>query len=413
VKSVEAASAEILAAFAPLGEEQLPLLDALGRFTAGAVHAGKDLPPFDNSAMDGYALRARDVAQAGEADVELPVRGESRAGGPLPPALEPRSVMRIFTGAPLPAGADAVQLQEKVVRVEARGSAREHDAHVRFSEAVAPNANVRRRGSDVAAGELVLSAQSELGAGEIALLASLEQRSVRVHRRPRVAIVCTGDELRDLDEPERPGSIVNSNAYALSAQVSAAGAEPVIVPKARDTREDVARALRAALREDVVVLSGGVSVGDYDVVRDGLADAGVELAFWAVRMKPGKPVSFARHGAVPVLGLPGNPVSAWVTFELFVRPGLRRMLGEPRPQRPRIEVLLEGPLKRTPGRTEFARARLVRRDGQLFAQPLARQSSGALSSMVNVDALLEIPAERAELAAGTAINAILIRELRI
>ena len=212
----------------------------------------------------------------------------------------------------------------------------------------------------------------------------------------------------DMAYPEKC-SIVNSNAYALSAQVSAAGGEPVIVEKARDTREDVARALRAALREDVVVLSGGVSVGDYDVVREGLADAGVELAFWAVRMKPGKPVSFARHGAVPVLGLPGNPVSAWVTFELFVRPGLRRMLGDPRPQRPRVQVTLESALRHTPGRTEFARARLVRRGGQLFAQPLARQSSGALSSMVSVDALLEIPAERADLSAGTTLNAVLIQ----
>ncbi len=400
MKSVEEASAEILAVFAPLGDETLPLLSALGRFTAEAVHAGKDLPPFDNSAMDGYALRAADVAQVGERGVELPVRGESRAGGPAPSALESGSAMRIFTGAPLPQGADAVQLQEKVAR---------SGDHVRFSEAVATDANVRRRGSDVAAGELVLPAHCEIGPGEIALLASLEQRSVRVYRRPRVAIVCTGDELRDLDEPERPGSIVNSNAYALSAQVSAAGAEPVIVEKARDTREDVARALRAALRADVVVLSGGVSVGDYDVVRDGLADAGVELAFWAVRMKPGKPLSFARHGAVPVLGLPGNPVSAWVTFELFVRPGLRKMLGDPSPQRPRVEVTLESPLRHTPGRTEFARARLVRRGVQLFAQPLARQSSGALSSMVDVHALLEIPAERADLSAGTSLNAVLIR----
>jgi molybdopterin molybdotransferase len=402
VKSVAEACAEILAAFAPLGEEELGLLAAQGRFLVAPVRAGKDLPPFDNSAMDGYALRAQDVAQAHEGGVELPVRGESRAGGEPPEPLAPGSAMRIFTGAPLPAQADAVQLQEMVERSADRA---------RFREPVAPYANVRRRGSDVSTGELALPAHSEIGAGEIALLASLEQASVRVFRRPRVAIVCTGDELRELGEPDRPGSIVNSNAYALSAQVTATGALPVIVPKARDTREDVARAVRAALLHDVVVLSGGVSVGEYDVVRDGLADAGVSLSFWSVRMKPGKPVSFARHGAIPVLGLPGNPVSAWVTFELFVRPGLRKMLGDPHPERPRVEVVLDSALRRTPGRTEFARTRLSRRGSQLVAQPLSHQSSGALSSMVGVDALLEIPAEAQELPAGAVLNALLLRTL--
>jgi molybdopterin molybdotransferase len=400
VKTVDEACAEVLAAFAPLAEEELPLLAAQGRFLAAPLRADRDLPPFDNSAMDGYALRTEDVVGAEQAPIELPVRGESRAGGEMPGPLEPRSVMRIFTGAPMPAQADAVELQEKVERVADRVSLR---------EALTPFANVRRRGSDVAAGALVLPAHSEIGPGEIALLASLERASVRVFRRPRVAIVCTGDELRELGEAERPGSIVNSNAYALSAQVSAAGAEPVLVPRARDTRQDVARAVRAALSEDVVVLSGGVSVGAYDVVREGLADAGVSLQFWSVRMKPGKPLSFARQGAKPVLGLPGNPVSTWVTFELFVRPGLRKMLGDPCPARPRVEVLLARAMRRTAGRTEFARARLTRRGGQLLAEPLAHQSSGALSSMVNVDALLEIPAEATELAQGMLLNAVLLR----
>jgi molybdopterin molybdotransferase len=401
VKSVEEASSEILSAFDALGSEELPLLAALGRFLTEPVSADRALPPFDNSAMDGYALRAQDVAQArADAPVELSVHGESRAGGELPAALLPGAAMRIFTGAPLPDGADAVELQENVVRSAGL---------VRFATPLAPHANVRTRGSDVAIGELVLPAQSEIGAGEIALLASLEHKTVRVRRKPRVAIVCTGDELRDLHEPARPGSIVNSNAYALAAQILGAGAEPVLVPKARDTRDDVARAVRAALHADVVVLSGGVSVGDYDVVRDGLADAGVSLVFWSVRMKPGKPVSFARHGSVPVLGLPGNPVSAWVTFELFVRPGLRKMLGDPSPLRPRVEVTMASALKRTPGRAEFARARLTRRDGRLMAEPLARQSSGALSSMVNVDALLEIPAECAEIARGAVLTALLLR----
>lgn len=403
MKSVDEAAAEILAAFSPVGTEALPLLSALGRFLAEPVVAGKSLPPFDNSAMDGYAVVAVDLQHASpSASVTLPVRGESRAGGEPPARLERGTTARIFTGAPLPAGADAVELQENVKRDGDR---------VLFTTPVGGYANVRRAGSDVATGECVLAAHSEITPGEIAMLASLEQANALVFKRPRVAIVCTGDELRDIGEPERPGSIVNSNAYALAAQVMAAGGEPWVLPPARDRREDVARALRDALTADVVVLSGGVSVGDYDVVRDGLADAGVTLDFWKVRMKPGKPVSFGRHGSLPVLGLPGNPVSAWVTFELFVRPGLRKMLGDPAPLRPRIAVTLEQTIKRSPGRAEFARVRLTRRGHQTFAKPLVRQSSGALSSMVQVDALLEIPAECAELAPGAVLNALLLREL--
>ncbi|HEX6242108.1 MAG TPA: gephyrin-like molybdotransferase Glp [Polyangiales bacterium] len=403
MKSVEEAYAEVLAAFAPLGSERVPLLSSLGRFSARRVVADKELPPFDNSAMDGYAFAARDLAEtSAAAPLVLPVRGESRAGGERLDPLVPGSAQRIFTGAPLPPGADTVELQENV--------ARDGDK-VRFERAPRPGANVRARGSDVALGAPALEAHCLIGPGEIALLASLEQASVDVFRRPRVAIVCTGDELRDLGAPARPGSIVNSNAYALVAQVREAGADAWLLPPARDRRDEIVEALRAALSADVVVLSGGVSVGEYDLVRDALADVGVELAFYKVRMKPGKPLSFGRNGRVPVLGLPGNPVSAWVTFELFVRPGLRLMLGDPSPSRARLQVRLTRALAHAPGRTEFARAQLRATPAGVLAAPLANQGSGALSSLVGVDALLEIPADRGDLPAGTELRAWLVRAL--
>jgi molybdopterin molybdotransferase len=404
MKSVAEAAAEVLAAFEPLGSERVALLAALGRFSAEAYAARADLPAFDNSAMDGYALRAADTRAAQPAaPLRLPVAGESRAGGEPPPPLATRSVQRIFTGAPLPAGADAVELQENVVR--------EHD-ELLLERALEPYQNVRRRGEDAARGSLLLAAQSELLAGEIALLASQEYASVSVFRRPRVAILCCGDELREIGEPARPGAIVNSNGYALSAQVLLAGAEPWLLPVARDVRAEVACAVRTALAgADVLVLSGGVSVGDYDVTRAGLEDAGLALSFWKVRMKPGKPLSFARHGRIPVLGLPGNPVSAWVTFELFVRPGLRKMLGDPAPERPRLPVRLASGLKRKAGRAEFARARLARDAHGFVAELLPRQGSGSLPSVVGVDALLEIAPECEALERGATLSALLLRPL--
>lgn len=403
MKSLAEASAEILAAFSPVGVERLPLLSTLGRFCAEPCSARSALPPFDNSAMDGYALRAADAAAASDVSpVSLPVIGESRAGGEPPRPLAPGSAMRIFTGAPMPAGADAVELQENVLREGER---------VALQKPLRARDNVRLQGSDVASGALLLDRHAAVTPGEVALLASQEVAALSVFRKPRVAIVCTGDELRDIGEPERPGSIISSNAYGLAAQVLDAGADPWVLPTVRDTREGVARALREALSADVIVLSGGVSVGDYDVVREGLADAGIVLGFWKVGMKPGKPVSFAMHGRVPVLGLPGNPVSTWVTFELFVRPGLRKMLGDPAPHRPELQVRLAQAIRRNPGRTELARARLVRDQQGFVAHLLAKQSSGALSSMVGVDALLEIPADCRQLEAGQLVRALLLRDL--
>jgi len=403
VKTVDEAAREILESFAPLGEERVALLSALGRFTSGEIRARFDSPPFDNSAMDGYAVRAHQLLGASQATpVRMAVRGESRAGGELPEPLAAAAAMRIFTGAPMPAEADAVVLQEDTARA---------GDEVAIHEAARAGANVRTRGSDLRVGELALPAHAPIGAGEIALLASQEFASVTVHRRPRVAILSTGDELRDIGEPARAGSIVNSNGYALAAQVLEAGGEPWLLPPVPDRLDEARRALRQALSADVVVLSGGVSVGEYDVVRDALAAEGLTLDFWKVRMKPGKPLAFARSGKVPVLGLPGNPVSAFVTFELFARPGIRKMLGSASPARPRVRVRLVERLERKPGRMEFARARLLRRGESLEAELLRRQGSGAVTALAGVDALLVLPAEAETLAAGCELEAILLSSL--
>lgn len=400
MKTVDEARAEILSAFLPIGEERVMLLAGLGRFLSQPIAARHDAPPFDNSAMDGYALRASHTLDASDqTPVALPVRGESRAGGPAVEPLAEHAAMRIFTGAPMPDGADAVVLQEDTTRegdiLSVREAAREHD-------------NVRRRGSDLRAGQPMLARGARLMPGELGLLASQDIASVTVYRRPRVAILATGDELRDIGEPTRPGSIVNSNAYGLAAQVLEAGGEPWVLPPCRDVLSEAQAAIVAGLGADVLVICGGVSVGEYDVVRDALVAAGVELAFWKISMKPGKPVAHARAGRVPVLGLPGNPVSAWVTFELFVRPGLRKMLGDPRPERPRVPVTLAQPITRRPGRTEFARARLRAEPSGLVAELLSRQGSGSLPSVAGVDALVILPAERDTLPAGTALEAVLL-----
>jgi molybdopterin molybdotransferase len=403
VKSVAEAEATIVAAFAPVGVEQVPLLNAFGRHLAAAVTARADAPSFDNSAMDGYALHSADLGSASpEAAVLLPLWGESRAGSPPAGELPRGHAMRIFTGAPMPTGADAVEMQENVSQ-GADGA--------RFSRPAEPHQHVRQRGSDIRQGELLLDAGSALGPAELGLLASQDVASVAVYTRPRVAIVATGDELRELGEPTRPGSIVNSNATMLAAQVLEAGAEPWVLPIVPDDRVRVAEAISRALRADVVVLSGGVSVGDYDVVRDALADAGVTLDFWKVNMKPGKPLAFGRRGRTPVLGLPGNPASSFLSFELFVRPGLRVMLGDGAPFRARVPATIVGRVPHRPGRAEFVRVRLARRGDGWEALPLSQQGSGSLRSIAGAQALVELAADQGDLPAGSVVAVRLLAPL--
>ena len=402
MRTIGQALQSILPAFQPRGRARLPLLQARGLHLCEALLARHDAPEFDNSAMDGWAVRAADLAAASpSAPVALPARGESRAGGPSPGPLAVGTAARIFTGAPLPAGADAVVMQEDVER---RGDA------VLFSAPTSTGRHVRARGSDLSAGAPLLPAGARLGPGELALLASQELASVTVWRRPQVAILTTGDELRDPGDDPRPGTVVNSNALALAAAVAEAGGEPRVLPAAPDRREAIAAAVADGLQSDLLLTVGGVSVGEYDLVREALEAAGVRLELWKVAMKPGKPLAFGRAGAVPVLGLPGNPVSALVTFEVFARPGIRRMLGDPAPYRPRVEVALAEDARHAAGRLELCRARLVRQGGRLLARLHALQGSGSLPSLVGVDAYVLLPADRERFAAGERLPALLLGE---
>lgn len=400
MKTVGEALAEMLLAFRPLGPIELPLLQARGLVTAADVVAQHALPGFDNSAMDGYAVRLADVATAG---VTLPVVGESRAGGPWPPPLAPLSAMRIFTGAPMPAGADAVIIQENALR---------DGDHVTFQHAPRACEHVRRQGSDLARGATCIAAGTLLESGEIGMLAAQGYASVVVHRRPRVAIVCTGDELRELGEPLEPGTLYNSNGYALAAAVESVGAEARMLPIARDDAETISNTLNTAFNADVVLCCGGVSVGDYDLVGDALTALSVTPRFHKVAMKPGKPLMFGVRGDTPFVGLPGNPVSTWVGFELFVRPCLRKMLGQAKVHPRAVTVTLGHPHSRSAGRVEFARARFEPHGDTTVAHLSARQGSGSLPSMVAIDSLVILPADVEHFAAGDRLTALVLHESR-
>ncbi|HTE51092.1 MAG TPA: gephyrin-like molybdotransferase Glp [Kofleriaceae bacterium] len=396
--SVAEATRRILDRARFLGTEEVSLAGARGRVLAASVRAERPLPPWDNSAMDGFAVRAADLAAG---PVELPVAGEmvcgSRPGAELPAG----AAFRIMTGAPMPAGADAVVMREEV---DDRG------ASARFAGPVPPGEHVRRAGEDVAAGSLVLGPGTGLGPGEIGMLAALGRAVATVGRRPRVAILCTGDELCPVGGEPAPGQIFSSNEHALAAQVAEAGGEVARAELVPDDRARTSAAVAAALDCDVVVTSGGVSVGDRDHVRQALDAAGVAIDFWKVAMRPGKPVVFgtAATGAL-FFGLPGNPASSLVSFELFVRPALLALQGAVDVARPRTEVVLAGPAHKSPGRAHYLRAVLHRRGERLEAELHAKQGSGMLSSLVGFDALVELAAELGDLPAGARCPALLLR----
>ncbi|MBW2378671.1 MAG: molybdopterin molybdotransferase MoeA [Deltaproteobacteria bacterium] len=399
MRSIAEALASMLPVFSPLGEEEVHLTESSGRYVSRDVTARFDSPPFDNSAMDGYAVRAADVASASpDAPVRLPVGGESRAGGPLPEPLRPGTACRIYTGAPMPAGADAVIMQEDT---DTEGE------EVTIRESSHEGKHVRAQGTDVSSGALLLQTGDRLWPGEIGLLASQNIDRVHVFRRPQVALLSTGDELRELGDDLEPGAIINSNVYVLTEMLRALGVNPVPLPAAPDTLPEVEAALRKALEADVVITMGGVSVGAYDFVHEAFKNVGVEPGFWKVRIKPGKPLAFAQYEGKPVVGLPGNPISAMVTFEVLVAPCLRKMLGDPQPHPQPVVARLRNAYRRRPGRVEIARAVATREGDEIIVALHDRQGSGSLPSFVGVNALVILPSDRAELAAGDRVEAIL------
>lgn len=385
---------EAIAAARRPGAERVGIADVLGRFLARDIVAGRTLPPWDNSAMDGFAVRACDVPGT------LPVTGIIAAGDAPGVELQPGTALRIMTGAPMPRGGDTVAIREDVA---------DHGDRAEFAQPAGVGDNVRPAGEDVALGDVVLRQGARLGPGEIGLLAALGHATVPVGARPRVAIMSTGDELVGVDVTPRPGQIVNSNAYALAAQVRSAGGVPVPCGIAPDDRDTLVTMFGEALEADVLVTSGGVSVGDFDHVKAAFGDAGVEMDFWKVAMKPGKPLAFGIAGSgTPVFGLPGNPVSSMVVFELFVRPALLAMQGAAVVQRPVIEVVLGCSYRKRAGRAHYLRARIVHQGGVIRADPLTKQGSGTLTSMVGVDALVVIDRDATEVAEGARAPAILL-----
>jgi molybdopterin molybdotransferase len=402
---VAEASARILAGIEPLGLERVALPDALGRVLATAVASPVTIPAWDNSAMDGYAVRAADVADASEAKpVSLDVL-ETVAAGAFPSrSVSEGQATRIMTGAPVPEGADSV------VRVEDTDGG---DARVTITSARDIHRNIRRRGEDIQIGRTVLEAGTPIGPAQIGLLASVGAASVDVHRRPRVAFIATGDERVDLDrfgEALDGRKIVTSNSYTLSAMIRAAGGVPLNLGIARDDPAELRARIESAVGSDLLITSAGISAGEYDYIRTVLAELGVQLEVWKVRMRPGAPLGFGRLGTMPWIGLPGNPVSTMVTFELFVRPMLRRMLGHTRLFRKPVRVTLAEPVNTGAQLTHFLRAIVSVDDGALTARLTGPQGSGILTSMALANALLVVPHERQHYEAGETLNAIPLGE---
>ena len=376
--TVEEALEQILSRVNTLPTERVPILSALGRALAESVVSSREIPPWPNSSMDGYAVRAADTRSA---PARLAVVGTIAAGSMPSRAVGAGEAMRIFTGAPLPEGADAVVPQEDTETT---------DGHVTLKTAVARGAYVRPRGEDVSVGDAVLEPGVPIGAAEIGLLATLGRSQVLVHRRPRVAILSTGNELAELGREPGPGQIPNTNSYSLFAQVLEAGGEPMNLGIASDRLDSIEERLGWGGAADVLLSSAGVSVGDLDLVKSALTRAGAELHLWQVSMRPGKPITFGSLAGRPVFGLPGNPVSAMVTFELFVRPALRRMGGYHAIHRLRIRARALAPIANPGVRRGYLRVTLER-DGEGWGARLTGdQGSAILTSMVHADGLAVI-----------------------
>jgi molybdopterin molybdotransferase len=396
VITVEEALDKILFRIQPLGYEKVSILEALGRVCAEDILANRDIPPFDNSAMDGYAVRSEDIQNASSSHpVRLEVIEDLPAGFISKKKLEKGQAIRIMTGAPVPEEADAV------VPVE---DTKKEDRFALIFRATLQGEHIRKAGEDVKKGECVISAGDLIDPAEIGMLASLGRSFVAVYQRATVAILCTGEELVDVDGDLDGIKIVSSNSYSLAAQVKDCGAIPIQLGIARDRKEKIKEKLLQGLRADVLISSAGVSVGDYDFVKDVLSDLGVEIVFWKVAMKPGMPVVFGTIQGKPVFGLPGNPVSSMVSFEQFVRPSLLKMMGHRRLFRPVIDAILKEDIQKRPGRRHFIRAFVTFEKDQYFVVPTGAQGSGILKSMVKANGLMVIPEDREIVKAGERVK---------
>ncbi|MGC8878030.1 MAG: gephyrin-like molybdotransferase Glp [Anaerolineae bacterium] len=395
---VETAITIILQHVQPLSPVTVGFVEALGLVLAEDVYASEAIPPFAASAVDGYAVIAADTSPMRR------VIGAQPAGSMGMLAVTPGSAVHVMTGAPIPAGADAVVMVEH---------ASEENGYVRLHVQPAVGDNIRPAGQDIAAGQLVLPRGTLLSAAEIGLLATVGRTQVHVHPRPRVAVLSTGDELVDPNDQPEPGQIRDANRYSLLSAVREAGGQPLDWGHIADRTEAVQEALESALREaDAVLTSGGVSMGELDLIKPYLARRGT-VHFGRVRARPGKPVTFATVNGVPVFAMPGFPVSALVSFEVYVRPALLKMAGHTHLHRPRQRVILEHAVRHEPDRTEFQRAVVTRHpDGRYTAHTTGYQGSGRLLSMVGANALLVLPAEQEMFPVGSEVEAWLIAPVR-
>jgi molybdopterin molybdotransferase len=429
------ALAYILSHFAPLPPEPTPLAEADGRVLAEDVTSDIDIPPFANSAMDGYAVRAADTQGATRAAPRpLHVIGNVAAGYVAGATVGPGAALRIMTGAPLPDGADAVIRFEETSEGDALHAGAAHagnrppeGAKAAWRDVAGGNAasgvtevqlyagvqtwdNVRHAGEDVRRGQVVLARGTVIRPFEVALLAAVGRPQVLTHRRPRVAILSTGDELVDVDQPVGPGQIRNSNSYGLAAQVRAAGGVPILLGIARDNLEELTARVEEGLAQapDLFVTSAGVSVGDYDIVKDVLDREGT-MHFWQVRMKPGKPLAFGVVRGVPLLGLPGNPVSSLVSMEQFGRPAILKMLGRLHLARPVVTVRALEAIPNKSGREHYIRAVVTRNaNGEYEARSTGEQGSGILTSLTGANAMLIVEETRTLVQPGETVRAIML-----
>lgn len=399
--SVDEARNLILDSFSPLGTESVDILSALDRILAEDIYSNREIPPKDNSAMDGYALRAEDISGASrENPVELEVVEDIPAGSIPKCRIGTGQAARIMTGAPIPEGADAV------MQVENTESG---DGRVRIFVPATKGLDIRLAGEDVRREERVLEAGVLMRPAEIGMLASLGRSFISVYQRPIVAVLSTGNELVDIDADVNTGKIVNSNGYALSAQILECGAVPILLGIARDTKEDLIEKFKAAERADVILSSGGVSVGDYDLVKDIMQQIGNSMKFWRVAMRPGRPLAFGTMQGKPIFGLPGNPVSSMISFEQFVRPALLKMMGHRNLFRKTARAAMAEDFRKKEGLRYFIRVRLRQEKGELIASTTGDQGSGILKSMVLADGLVELPEELTEIKAGTSVKVQLLR----
>lgn len=382
--SVEEALKRILADIKPLAITHVPLSEARGLVLAQDIVAQEDIPPFDNSAMDGFALLSKDSKSVAGQPPRLRVTGEIAAGYVTSSAVEDGTAMRIMTGAPVPQGADTI------IQVELTRSAGPDSPWVEVLEEVVPGNNIRPAGEDIQRGQTVLTQGIEIGAWEIGILATLGWVTVPVIRRPRVAILGTGDEVIDIGESLQPGKIRNSNSYLLEAAVREAGAEAHRLGVARDTVESLREKFSEATTYDLILTSGGVSVGDFDLVKKIMQEQG-NIDFWRINMRPGKPVAFGYIGAAPLLGLPGNPVSTAVTFELFGRPLIRKMLGHTQLFKPQIDVIVEDGVSDRAMRRHYVRAHVRWQNGRFIAHTTGNQGSHIMTSLLNANAFVIVP----------------------